>query len=450
MQHLFSTLGCLALAITCQAQATWLRMTPTNSPSARTYPAMAYDVSRQRTVLFGGRAGGTYMADTWEWDGKNWTQMNPTTSPPGRTIHTMVYDWIRRRTVLFGGRNAAARLADTWEWDGKNWTQINTTTSPPGRGGHAMAYNFLIQRSVVLGGTPNGQWRSAMPGVWQYDGKTWAQATTTTAPSDRAQHAMAHDSALLRTMVFGGGDKAAKRLSDTWEWDGRKWIQLTPANSPPGRIWHAMVDDSTRRRIVLFGGSATGYVADTWEWDGKNWTQINTTGAPSARGAHAMAYDSARQRTVLFGGTGNVNDTWEYIASTPLTANTNTMSIATGGSQVLTLNAGSQHGSRLYWLFGSLTGTTPGVTLVSAVGSVNIPLVPDFYTNITIALPNTAFLVQTKSALNLSGKGQASFVVPKITDQNAIGVTFFHAYLVYDAQNNFHMASNPVSLRLVQ
>jgi hypothetical protein len=211
-----------------------------------------------------------------------------------------------------------------------------------------------------------------------------------------------------------------------------------------------MVDDSTRRRIVLFGGSATGYVADTWEWDGKNWTQINTTGAPSARGAHAMAYDAARQRTVLFGGTSGGSETWEYIATTPLTANTNTMSIATGGTQVLTLNAGSRHGSRLYWLFGSLTGTTPGVTLVSAVGSVNIPLVPDFYTNITIALPNTAFLVQTKGALNGSGKGQASFVVPKITDQNAIGVIFYHAYLVYDAQNNFHMASNPVSLRLVQ
>ncbi|MHC4815220.1 MAG: kelch repeat-containing protein, partial [Planctomycetota bacterium] len=182
-------------------------------------------------------------------------------------------------------------------------------------------------------------------------------------------------------MVFGGGDKTAKRLSDTWEWDGRKWIQLTPTNSPPGRIWHAMVDDSTRRRIVLFGGSATGYVADTWEWDGKNWTQINTASAPSARGAHAMAYDAARQRTVLFGGTSGGSETWEYIASTPLTANTSTMSIATGGTQVLTLNAGSQHGSRLYWVFGSLTGTTPGVTLVSAIGSVNIPLVPDFYTN---------------------------------------------------------------------
>ncbi len=455
MQHLapfpvLGVLGCLALTITSPGQATWVKMNPSNSPSTRTYAAMAYDTARQRTVLFGGRAGSTYMGDTWEWDGNNWTQMNPTTSPPARHIHTMVYDWLRKRTVLFGGTNTTGRLADTWEWDGKNWTQVSTSAAPPARGGHAMAYNFLIQRTVVLGGTPNGAWNSVMAGVWQYDGKTWAQASTTTAPADRAQHAMCHDPVLLRTMVFGGGDKNAVRLSDTWVWDGKSWTQLNPTTSPPGRVWHAMVEDSVRKRVVLFGGSTTSYVADTWEWDGKNWAKIQTTNAPSARGAHAMAYDAARQRTVLFGGTGNQNETWEYVASMPLTANVSTVSIATGGTQVFTLNAGNQNASRLYWLFGSITGTTPGVTLGSPVGSVTIPLVPDLYTNITIALPNSAFLVQTKGALNTSGQAQASFVVPKITDQNAIGVTFYHAYLVYDASNNFYLASNPVSLRLVQ
>jgi hypothetical protein len=90
------------------------------------------------------------------------------------------------------------------------------------------------------------------------------------------------------------------------------------------------------------------------------------------------------------------------------------------------------------------------VTLVSAVGTVTIPLVPDFYTTITIAQPNTALLVKTKGALNASGQGQASLVVPKITDQNAIGVKLYHAYLVYDASNNFYMASNPVTLTLAK
>ena len=34
--------------------------------------------------------------------------------------------------------------------------------------------------------------------------------------------------------------------------------------------------------------------------------------------------------------------------------------------------------------------------------------------------------------------------------RHGIGVTFDHAYLVYDQSNNFYMASNPVTLRLVK
>ena len=90
------------------------------------------------------------------------------------------------------------------------------------------------------------------------------------------------------------------------------------------------------------------------------------------------------------------------------------------------------------------------MTLVSAVGSVTIPLVPDFYTTITIAQPNTALLVKTKGALDASGQGQASLVVPTNLPTAAIGVKLYHAYLVYDTSNNFHMASNPVTLTLVK
>ncbi len=31
---------------------------------------------------------------------------------------------------------------------------------------------------------------------------------------------------------------------------------------------------------------------------------------------------------------------------------------------------------------------------------------------------------------------------------SAIGLVLYHAYLVYDAKNNFYMASNPVTLLL--
>ncbi len=40
--------------------------------------------------------------------------------------------------------------------------------------------------------------------------------------------------------------------------------------------------------------------------------------------------------------------------------------------------------------------------------------------------------------------------IPKVNLPSAIGLAFYHAYLVYAAKNNFYMASNPVPLKLVK
>ncbi|MHC4512774.1 MAG: hypothetical protein ACYTGW_07745 [Planctomycetota bacterium] len=128
-----------------------------------------------------------------------------------------------------------------------------------------------------------------------------------------------------------------------------------------------------------------------------------------------------------------------------LTTDTSTVSPATGGAQQFTLDAGSQHGARFYWILGSLTGTSPGINL----GSLHLPLNPDPWTDITIAWANTAWLTNTNGRLDPSGKAQAFFNVPKVTNPKAFGLTFNHAYVVYDAQSNLHMVSNPVPLRLV-
>ncbi len=153
------------------------------------------------------------------------------------------------------------------------------------------------------------------------------------------------------------------------------------------------------------------------------------------------------------GGTtryGILGDHWEYGATQSLTGSPSTISIATGGTQTFSLDAGTANASRLYWIFGSVTGTSPGVTLVSAVGSVTIPLIPDFYTDITIALANSPLLTKTRGALDNSGKGSAGLNVPKGLPASAVGVKLYHAYLVYDAKSNFYMASNPVELTLVK
>ncbi len=75
-------------------------------------------------------------------------------------------------------------------------------------------------------------------------------------------------------------------------------------------------------------------------------------------------------------------------AQNTLTGSPFAIPITTGGNHTFSLDAGTTNANRLYWIFGSVTGTSPGVTLGSAIGSVHIQLNPDIWTDYTIALTN--------------------------------------------------------------
>ncbi len=89
----------------------------------------------------------------------------------------------------------------------------------------------------------------------------WLRARTLT---ERADHAMAYDSARQRIVSFGD---PYRQSADTWEREGTRWIHRTPATSPPARASTAMAHDAARGRVVMFGGNANSgpYFADTWE-----------------------------------------------------------------------------------------------------------------------------------------------------------------------------------------
>ena len=115
-------------------------------PAGRIFPAMTFDASRERVVLFGGQvAGGTPTADTWSWDGADWTQISDL-GPSARAGGAMAFDAVRQRIVLLGGVSATAALADTWEWDGAEWTQV-ADTGPGPRALHGLAYDCLLYTS---------------------------------------------------------------------------------------------------------------------------------------------------------------------------------------------------------------------------------------------------------------------------------------------------------------
>jgi hypothetical protein len=226
---------------------------------------MAYDAARTETVLFGGREGSDYPADTWAWDGIEWRLLT-TDGPPGRTATNLAFDTDRNVAVLFGGASDSfVYLDDTWEWDGKRWTQ-RQVSGPSRRCGHVIAYDEYLGMTIVAGGL-----NVPSSGVFEF-------------------------------------------RRDTWGWDGQRWI-LLDIGSFPERSGMASVYDRKRRRVIAFSGRDEDLdrTRDIWEFYGLSWHRVVVVG-PQKRSDAAMAYIDDTDSILLYGGygyLGGLDDTWK-------------------------------------------------------------------------------------------------------------------------------------------
>jgi hypothetical protein len=291
-------------------------------------------------------------------------------------------------------------------------------------------------------------------------GQFWPTVTTTTNMGTWSTYNIAN--------LTNGTGLSAMNLSAThsatWQemWMSNSittgWIQFDLGSVQPVSsiaVWNYNSSISTARGVALMDVS--------WSLDGIAWFPLSQERPPRgttapipphvipARGipARYIKFDVLQNYGTNYTGLSEVQFVVGSGAQT-LTGSPATISIASGGTHTFSLDAGATHANRLYWIFGSVSGTSPGVTLPSQIGSVLIPLNPDVWTNFTITFANSANLPNTRGALDGSGKAQASLIVPVINDPNAVGVKFHHAYLTYDASGNYYMASNPVELRLTQ
>lgn len=269
----------------------WVPVVPPTSPLARSFSAMAYDPSRGRVVLFGGRAEGQDLADTWEWDGSTWHEVTPVgPSPSARAEHAMVFH--EGRVLLFGGLTVVppfldfVRHDDLWAWDGTRWTELSPAgPGPSARNGAAMAFDPRSKRVLLFGGA------SSQPedDLWSFDGTAWTLEDDGGGPPARFMPLMAYHAGADAIVVHGG---AQPTVDDTWVWNGNAWQEVTSTARPPARRAAAMAYDPGDDRLVLFGGSTVGDdLADTWAWDGAAWLEIGgVSAAPPPRTAHGMAF----------------------------------------------------------------------------------------------------------------------------------------------------------------
>lgn len=293
----------------------WLLAQPTSAlPLARLGAAVSYDSKHHRTVLF----GGSDFADTWTWDGTRWENRSPAAGNPlARSGHALVYDAKNDRTVMFGGVALGTQRSDeTWFWDGAMWTELDVEVKPPGRSGHAMAYDPERGVIVMWGGSTDDT------NVWELHDQAWTSiAPVGRVPPLRNNASMAYDPSGHR-MILVGGDTFGIETVDAWSWKDGAWTQLTaPPKFMPG---HRMTTDFRRGEIVLLATTPT-VLGHPIRYTGR-WTYVDdgwvvAEDPPTLTSSQTqMVLDPLRGTEVSFGGAGIAEldgGTWRVVDPGP-------------------------------------------------------------------------------------------------------------------------------------
>lgn len=170
---------------------TWINISNqfSNAPSVRQGHVMIFDSARKQYVVFGGStevgresfAGYDYSAlgDTWVATNGTWQQLSGT-APPARASAAMAYNVTSQTALLFGGSGAqgyapngtTGRFDDTWEWTGNGWREVTVPTGerPPRRWGHVMAFDPWRRTIVMASGDGHGPLRGD---AWEFVDGHW-------------------------------------------------------------------------------------------------------------------------------------------------------------------------------------------------------------------------------------------------------------------------------------
>ncbi len=323
----------------------WRRLPLTSgspSPPARMRAALAYDPVARRILLFGGAdTTARQLDDTWtlalerlsetpcDLQG-TWSQQQPLSRPRARSSPAMVFDRSRARAVVFGGEVGPPTIKelvnDTWSFDGETWTpEAAARPLPSAVSGHQLVWDERRQRALLWGGEDAGG--GFYLDLWALEGGAWHTVSTTTAGTSRlylrTQHLMAYDAGLDQLFIAGGWCQQRNPLRDTWRLDLGKstWESLElELRSPP--VEAAAVREQLSGQLVLFGGrdektttaSARTYVLDPREVDPtlRGWQDGDfkkPLEQPGPRYGHSMVSLGAEGGVLLFGGASDSKGT---------------------------------------------------------------------------------------------------------------------------------------------
>lgn len=136
------------------------------------------------------------------------------------------------------------------------------------------------------------------------------------------------------------------------------------------------------------------------------------------------------------------------LSTKPLTlwASDFTVSAAQPSTPSMAIDFGTAFANLNYRVLGSITGLAPK----TMVGAVQVPLVADRYFKHTLVASTNGLVQSGVGQLDLNGRAQVMFTPSQALQSPAYyGVTFYHAALVFDAQGQPALTTNPVPVTLV-
>lgn len=274
-------------------------------PGARDHVGLAYDLPRDRIVLFGGSAvdsAGSYISNptTWEWDGLTWEKVDDG-FPGGITSMSMLFDGASNRVITMGGIDPArGDLSETWQWNGTDWILLQAST-PGARLSPAMTYDPIRQEVVLFSGCVG---RSYPSDTWIFKNNQWSRVSED-GPKGVCRASLFYDQVRGNVVLFGGALDSGGQTNELWEWDGQSWSPVDQGETIPSpRSNVIMAYDENRKRGILYGGRVEGQVSDElWEWDGNAWLQVPKQPIwPGPREVYGLVYHNVLQEVLLYGG----------------------------------------------------------------------------------------------------------------------------------------------------
>jgi hypothetical protein len=256
----------------------------TVSPPARWAGGFVYDPQVAGMLLFGGRNLTQFFHDTWVFNSTGWHQIVPRSSPSSRSEPAMGFDPSTQRVLLFGGGegnvpagsgSAWTYYSDTWTFNGLTWVNVTASvgTGPSARFGAQMAWDPVDRYMFFEGGNAllgNGT-QVPQNDSWTFSAGAWTMLTTTGPPvAVAANGGMMTWDIKSGSFILYGGEYGSVITSQTWSYVGDVWTNLTGSltGHPSPRSSTGFTDDRSDGVVFLFAGTTPPpnytYRNDAW------------------------------------------------------------------------------------------------------------------------------------------------------------------------------------------